>query len=93
MSTVQILKQNRLHEFAQVLRTTRFKQIKTQPTDGKDGRCALGVIAEYLGRIRNDYGCDYHNISKELGFGCDEIWGRNDSGLSFEQIADWLDSL
>ena len=84
---------------SQIIRTygRQFTQIKKQYTDGHSGRCVMGVIMSYYGwdgkcitnaerrlyaalvALRNA------GISKEL------LIELNDSGATFDEIADYLD--
>lgn len=95
MSTIQIQK-NWLDEFARVLRTTKFEQIQFQLSFGKNGRCAIGVIAERL-ECMSGITEDTINLIVQA-YGVDrgilnDILYLNDSGSSFEQIADWLEKI
>jgi hypothetical protein len=93
----QILEQKEL-TVSQILRTygTQFTQIKELYSDGHNGRCAVGVIMSY-------YGWDGNNSDASDRFlptiavlecnGIDEnlIIRLNDSGSTFDEIADYLD--
>lgn len=84
---------------SQILRTcgNRFTQIKKWCSDGHNGRCAIGVIMSYYGWNGRDDSdapkrlCDalfalgYDGISEDL------IIRLNDSGTTFDEIADYLD--
>jgi len=85
---------------SQIIRTygKQFTQIRKQYTDGHDGRCVMGVIMSYYGWdgkcINNAERRLYAalvalrraGISKEL------LIELNDSGATFDQIADYLDN-
>ena len=98
MSRQQLLLKEEL-TVSQILRTCgkQFKQITERYTDGHNGRCALGVIMSYYGWNGKD---DSQAASKLLGTlialrsaGIDKnsIIDMNDSGMSFDEIADYLD--
>ena len=84
---------------SEILRTygKQFKQITERYSDGHNGRCALGVIMSYYGWNGKD---DSQASSKLLGSlialrcaGIDKnsLIDMNDSGMSFDEIADYLD--
>ena len=84
---------------SEILRTygKQFKQITERYSDGHNGRCALGVIMSYYGWNGKD---DPQASSKLLGSlialrcaGIDKnsLIDMNDSGMSFDEIADYLD--
>ena len=84
---------------SQVLRTygKQFKQITERYSDGRDDRCVMGVIMSYFGWNGQD---DYQSASKLLGTlialrcaGIDKnsLIDMNDSGMSFDEIVDYLD--
>ena len=84
---------------SQIIRTygKQFTQIRKQYTDGLDGRCVMGVIMSYYGwdgkcitnAERRLYAAlvalRHAGISKEL------LIELNDSGATFDEIADYLD--
>ena len=83
----------------QILRTygKQFSQIIERYSDGRNGRCALGVIMSYYGWNGKD---DSQAASKLLGTlialryaGIDRnlLIEMNDSGFTFDEIADYLD--
>ena len=86
---------------SQIIRTygKQFTQIRKQYTDGKGGRCVMGVIMSYYGwdgkcmtnSERRLYAAlvalRQAGVSKEL------LIELNDSGATFDQIADYLDNL
>lgn len=93
MIQIQIQK-NWLHEFAQILRTTKFKQIYFQLSFGENGRCAIGVIAEHLGCVSGITEDAINLIAQTYGVDrriLNHILYLNDSASSFEDIADWLE--
>jgi hypothetical protein len=85
---------------SQIIRTygKQFTQIRKQYTDGRGGRCVMGVIMSYYGWdgkcINNAERRLYAalvalrraGISKEL------LIELNDSGATFYEIADYLDN-
>ena len=86
---------------SQILRTygKQFRQITERYSDGGNGRCALGVIMSYYGWDGKD---DSQAASKLLGTlialrsaGIDKnlLIEMNDSGISFDEIADYLDKI
>jgi hypothetical protein len=98
MSQQQLLFKQEL-TISQILRAygKQFKQIQMQYSDGKDGRCAIGVIMSYFGWDGVD-GFDTSRVLfaamsqlKRSGIDEDLIIELNDSGLSFDEIADNLD--
>ena len=77
----------------------QYKQITERYSDGGNGRCALGLIMSYYGWNGKD---DPQTASKLLGTlialkyaGIDKnsLIDMNDSGMSFDEIADYLDKL
>jgi hypothetical protein len=98
MSMQQLLLKQEL-TVSQILRTygKQFRQIIERYSDGHDGRCALGVIMSYYGWNGKD---DSQAASKLLGTlialryaGIDRnlLIEMNDSGFTFDEIADYLD--
>jgi hypothetical protein len=82
----------------QILRTygKQFKQITERFSDGHNGRCAIGVLMSYYGWNGID---DSHAASKLLdtlialrytGIDRNLLIEMNDSGYSFDEIADYL---
>jgi hypothetical protein len=75
----------------------QFRQIQMRYSDGLNGRCALGVIMSYFGwdgRENIDAANDILAIFFELknaDIDGDLLIELNDSGMSFEEIADYLD--
>jgi hypothetical protein len=98
MSRQQLLLRQEL-TVSQILRMygKQFRQITERYSDGQNGRCALGVIMSYYGWNGKD---DSQATNKLLGTlialryaGIDRnlLIEMNDSGLSFDEIADYLD--
>jgi hypothetical protein len=76
----------------------QFTQIIERYSDGNNGRCAMGVIMSYFGWNGED---DIRASRKLLsafialthaGVSKDLVVQLNDSGMSFDEIADYLDS-
>jgi hypothetical protein len=84
---------------SQILRAygKQFIQIREQYTDGINGRCAMGVIMSYYGW---DGKC-CTNAERRLyaalvalrraGISKESLIELNDSGMTFDEIADYLD--
>ena len=84
---------------SQILRAygKQFTQIREQYTDGINGRCAMGVIMSYYGW---DGKC-CTNAERRLyaalvalrraGINKESLIELNDSGMTFDEIADYLD--
>jgi hypothetical protein len=84
---------------SQILRTfgKRFRQIQNQYSDGGNGRCAVGVIMSYYGwdgiddsdaaklLLAASIQLKHANIDEGL------LIDLNDSGYTFDEIADYLD--
>jgi hypothetical protein len=93
----QLLKQDMT--VSQILRTfgERFRQIQNQYSDGGNGRCAVGVIMSYYGwdgiddsdaaklLLAASIQLKHANIDEGL------LIDLNDSGYTFDEIADYLD--
>jgi hypothetical protein len=93
----QLLKQDMT--VSKILRTygKRFRQIQNQYSDGGNGRCALGVIMSYHGwngiddsdgvklLLAESIQLKHANIDEGL------LIDLNDSGYTFDEIADHLD--
>ena len=77
MSQQQLLFKQEL-TISQILRTygKQFTQTQMQYSDGKNGRCAIGVIMSYFG---------WDGTDEEL------LMELNDLGMTFDEIADYLD--
>jgi hypothetical protein len=96
----QLLKQQDL-TIPDILREygKQFRQIQMQYSDGQNGRCAMGVIMSYFGWNGKD---DSKATTKLLGTlialrhaGIDKdlLIELNDSGYTFDEIADYLDNI
>jgi hypothetical protein len=94
----QLLKKQEL-TVSQILRVygKQFRQITRWYSDERDGRCAIGVLMSYFGWDGSD---DYNAVSglfavlgqlKYAGIDEDLLINLNDSGYTFDQIADYLD--
>jgi hypothetical protein len=84
---------------SQILRIygKRFTQIKNLYSDEFDGRCAMGVIMAYYGwdgshdsDMTTSLRATYHAL-KKAGIPDNIIIELNDSGGTFDEIADFLD--
>lgn len=93
----QILKQELtvsqiLHEYGK-----QFTQIREQYSDGHNGRCAMGVIMSYYGWdgkcITNAERRLYAALValRQAGISKELLIELNDSGATFDEIADYLD--
>lgn len=87
---------------SQILRTygKQFRQITERYSDGHNGRCALGVIWSYFGWDGRPDSDMTMNIKAALptlaktGLGDDfSIIELNDTGWSFDEIADYIDRI
>ena len=84
---------------SQILRVygKQFRQITERISDGRDGRCAIGVIMSYFGwdgRVDLDTANDLLaavDILGHVGIDYDLLIDLNDSGYTFYEIADFLD--
>ena len=84
---------------SQILRVygKQFRQITERYSDGRNGRCAIGVIMSYFGwdgRVDLNTANDLLaavDILEHVGIDYDLLIDLNDSGLTFDQIADYLD--
>jgi hypothetical protein len=104
MSQPQQQQQLLAHELtiSQILRTygKQYTQIREQYTDGINGRCAMGVILSYFG-WDGDHNSDFTmSVQAALptlaktGLHDDFfIIDLNDSGMTFDEIADYLDRI
>jgi hypothetical protein len=93
----QLPKQNMT--ISQILRTygKQFRQIQMRYSDGQEGRCAIGLLMSFYGWD----GKDDLDATKRLlaalvelkDAGIDEglLIDLNDSGYTFDEIADYLD--
>ena len=93
----QLLKQEL--SIPQILRThgKRFRQIKKRYSDEFDGRCAVGVIMSYFGwNGRHDSDASNRlqtalHALKDAGIRSGTVIKLNDSGETFDGIADYID--
>jgi hypothetical protein len=84
---------------SQIIRTygKQFKQIRKHYTDGISGRCVMGVIMSYYGWdgkcITNAERRLYAAIValRQAGISKELLIELNDSGATFDEIADYLD--
>lgn len=84
---------------SQIIRTygKQFRQIRKQYTDGLSGRCVMGVIMSYYGWdgkcITNAERRLYAALValRQAGISKELLIELNDSGATFEEIADYLD--
>ena len=98
MSQKQLLVKEKL-SISQILRIygKQFTQITERYSDGRNGRCAIGVLMSYYGWNGRD---DSQASGKLLGAlialrhaGIDKhlLIDLNDAGYTFDEIADYLD--
>jgi hypothetical protein len=93
----QLLRQDK--SISQVLRTygKQFTQIQLRYSDGHNGRCAIGLIMSYFGwNGKNDLGSARRLLAafvtlKNEGIDEELLISLNDSGYTFNEIADYLD--
>lgn len=86
---------------SQIIRTygKQFTQIRKQYTDGHGGRCVMGVIMSYYGWdgkcITNSERRLYAALValRQAGISKELLIELNDSGASFDEIADYLDNI
>jgi hypothetical protein len=84
---------------SQILRAygKQFTQIREQYTDGVNGRCAMGVIMSYYGWDGKCCSNSERRLYAALvalrraGITKESLIELNDSGMTFEAIADYLD--
>ena len=75
----------------------QYTQITERYSDGQNGRCAIGVIMSYFGwdgRVDFDTANDLlaaSDVLKHAGIDEDLLIDLNDSGFTFDEIADNLD--
>jgi hypothetical protein len=75
----------------------KFKQVRKRYSDGHDGRCAIGVVMSYFGWKDKDDSEAGKKLMKALnelaqaGISKNIVLQLNDSGISFEKIADYID--
>jgi hypothetical protein len=85
---------------SQIIRTygKQFTQIRKQYTDGLSGRCVMGVIMSYYGWdgkcIANAERRLYAALValRQAGISKELLIELNDSGASFDEIAEYLDN-
>jgi hypothetical protein len=90
---------NQESSISQILRTygKQFTQIRKQYTDGLGGRCVMGVIMSYYGWdgkcITNAERRLYAALValRQAGISKELLIELNDSGATFDEIADYLD--
>jgi hypothetical protein len=90
---------NQESSISQIIRTygKQFIQIRKQYTDGLSGRCVMGVIMSYYGWdgkcITNAERRLYAALValRQAGISKELLIELNDSGATFDQIADYLD--
>ncbi|HEY7228073.1 MAG TPA: hypothetical protein VH481_08100 [Nitrososphaeraceae archaeon] len=90
---------NQESSISEIIRTygKQFTQIRKQYTDGRSGRCVMGVIMSYYGWdgkcINNAERRLYAALValRQAGISKELLIELNDSGASFDQIADYLD--
>ena len=86
---------------SQIIRTygKQFTQIRKQYTDGLAGRCVMGVIMSYYGWdgkcITNAERRLYAALValRQAGISKELLIDLNDSGATFDEIADYLDNI
>ena len=90
---------NQVSSISQIIRTygKQFIQIRKQYTDGLSGRCVMGVIMSYYGWdgkcITNAERRLYAALValRQAGISKELLIELNDSGATFDEIADYLD--
>ncbi|RPJ29716.1 MAG: hypothetical protein EHM25_08540 [Nitrosopumilales archaeon] len=90
---------NQQLSISQIIRTCgkQFRQIRKQYTDGAGGRCVMGVIMSYYGWdgkcITNAERRLYAALValRQAGISKELLIELNDSGATFDEIADYLD--
>lgn len=90
---------NQVSSISQIIRTygKQFKQVRKQYTDGAGGRCVMGVIMSYYGWdgkcISNAERRLYAAMTalRQAGITKELLVELNDSGATFDEIADYLD--
>jgi hypothetical protein len=93
----QLLKQDM--SISQILRSygKHFTQIRKRYSDGHNGRCVIGVIMSYHGwNGKDEPGSARRLLAASIQLkhaGIDEglLIDLNDSGYTFDEIADYLD--
>ena|SRR5215510_8491872 len=85
---------------SQILRTygKQFRQIRLRYSDGTNGRCAMGVIMSYYGWDgKEDFDAvnnllDTSDKLNHVGIDYSLLKDLNDSGFTFDEIANYLDN-
>jgi hypothetical protein len=98
MSRQQLLLKHEL-TVSQILRMygKQFRQIRLRYSDGTNGRCAMGVIMSYYGWDgKEDFDAvnnllDTSDTLNHVGIDYSLLKNLNDSGYTFDEIADYLD--
>jgi hypothetical protein len=102
MSQKLVLKQQQQQlTVSQILRVygKQFRQIESRYSDGKNGRCAIGVIMSFFGwdgRVNFDTAYDLlvaSDVLKHVGIDEELLIDLNDSGFTFDEIANYLDRI
>ena len=94
-------KSNLESSISQIIRTygKQFTQIRKQYTDGRSGRCVMGVIMSYYGWdgkcMTNAERRLYAALValRQAGISNEFLVEMNDSGATFDEIADYLDNV
>jgi hypothetical protein len=100
MSQQVILKQQQL-TISEILRTygKKFEQVRKRYSDGHNGRCAIGVVMSYFGWNGKDDSeagkklMETLNELKQAGISKNFVLQLNDSGFTFNKIADYIDTV
>jgi hypothetical protein len=101
MSQKLISKQQQQLTVSQILRVygKQFRQIQMKYSDGNNGRCAIGVIMSFFGwdgRVNFDTAYDLlvaSDVLKHVGIDEELLIDLNDSGFTFDEIANYLDRI
>lgn len=97
MSQQQLLEQKM--SFPQILRSygKQFIQIRKRYSDGHNGRCAIGVLMSYYGWNGKGDSKAEEKLNealgelKQAGISKSFVLQLNDSGMSFDKIAEYVD--
>jgi hypothetical protein len=97
MSHIQLLREEL--SIPQILRVygKQFRQIRKQYSDELDGRCAIGVIMSYFGwygKHDSDSSDSLQialHVLKDAGIRSGIVIKLNNSGKTFDEIADYID--
>jgi hypothetical protein len=91
------------HELSisQILRTygKQFRQIRKLYSDERGGRCAIGVVMSYFGWDGKHHSDASESLQtplhtlKDAGINSGTIIKLNDSGYTFDEIADYLENV